>query len=289
MAMDVLDEPFADSSIIPTSLIYRAIRGKSKVVLSGEGGDELFGGYIRHRYLAPHARIFQRGIGDALFSLYGDSPAALSTRNPIVSRARWALERYTGDLVGAYLSSVRTIDFPIAVGKLRKDLTEAYKHRSGVLASPASLFFDRSLYLPYDLLYKTDMASMASSIESRVPFLDREVLAALGRIDPKFCLSPEYTDKLLLKKVAEKYLPSDLVFRPKKGFGFSHRTYQHERFDQDVEASIAFHAAHAADFGLESEALKDVLRPQNAALLADKYPAFAFALVTNRLIFAQAV
>lgn len=285
-AWQVIDEPFADSSIIPTSLIYRAMKGKTKVVLSGEGGDELFGGYTRHLALATLARVSVGGVGDPLFNLYGTSSLAVSTVNPLLSRARRALERASGDLLGAYLSLVRPADFPLATGRLRELLAQQYAARAGeAFATPPSLFFDRALYLPHDLLYKTDMASMASSIEARVPFLDRELFATIASIDPAYCLSPKYTDKLLLKKIAEKYLPHELVYRPKKGFGFSHQRYAIDAFVRDVEQALIFHARHVAEFGLEGERVAKLFAPARATQLIAKYPVFAYALVSNWKVF----
>lgn len=285
---DVLDEPFADSSIIPTTLIYRAMKGKTKVVLSGEGGDELFGGYDRHKYFAPLAEMRKSGMGDAFFSFYGTSSLALSTLNPALLRLRRMLERASSDLLGTYLSKVRLTDFPIAEVRIRKFLFDAYVSGSPTtLMNPASLFFDRSFYLPYDLLYKTDTASMASSIEARVPFLDREVFKVIGTIDPRYCLSPEYTDKILLKKIAEKYLPEDLVYRPKKGFSFSFKRYAGDLLLRDTEEALRFHAKHADSFGLQEDRLMRLLAPEHAPLLVSKYPLFAFALVSNWNIFKK--
>ncbi len=287
-SLDILDEPFADSSIIPTSLIYRAMRGKTKVVLSGEGGDELFGGYTRHRYFAGMNRFYRSRISDVLFEAYGSSSIALRYVNPVLSRARRIMEQSSGDLVGTYLSHVRLSDIPIHVAAMRNALVgvqDSTQHDA--FSQPASLLLDRALYLPYDLLYKTDMASMASSIEARVPYLDVGVLRTLATFSPSFCLSSDHTDKELLKKITERYLPRDLVYRPKKGFGFSHETYAHDEFARDVGTALEFHAAHAADFGLTRSNLRMALRRRLAGMFIEKYPAFAFALVTNWRVFGR--
>jgi len=145
------------------------------------------------------------------------------------------------------------------------------------------------MYLSQDLLYKNDIASMASSIEARVPFLDRNVLKTIGAIDPRFCLSPEYMNKALLRKVAEKYLPHELIYRPKKGFSFSFKKYKSDAFRRDVREALAFHAQHKDVFGLSHEPLANLLNASHADILISKYQGLAFALVSNWKIFSNSL
>lgn len=274
--LSFLDEPTGDISLIPTSLIYSLIQGKGKVVLSGEGGDELFGGYIRHRALSG----LQRMRGMSMRLPYGTSRSALTFINPMLSRLRNMLER---GIVNVYLRSVKIVDFPIETEKIQADLHELYK-RKGVQSSP-NLFFDRYMYLPDNLMSKTDISSMASSIEARVPFLDKHFLSfVLQRVHPKFCLSPRYREKVVLKKILEKYLPKDVVYRSKKGFAFSFEKYAAEGFKRDAKHAIRFHREHAERFGLEHD--RALLHSNTADILIKKYPRFVFALITNWKIFS---
>ena len=165
---DVLDVPFADTSIIPTSLIYKKIKGKSKVVLSGEGGDEWFGGYRRHRALAHLGSLLETNMSDMFNVLYGSSNFALEVSNPFIQHLRkWYLEHASDDVIGAYLASAKTIDFPLHQARLRQRI---FSEIVGADMRPSALQPDRQVYLPHDLLFKNDIASMSSSIEARGVF-----------------------------------------------------------------------------------------------------------------------
>lgn len=284
--LDSLDEPTADPSIIPTSLIFSAIKGKAKVVLSGEGGDELFGGYLRHQHLMRATRVAEHDPLRVLRALFGTGEAAVKYWNPLVSRKRnFFLDHVLDDVLGSYLKETKTIDFPISPDALRHDLAALYKETPASAHAPVGLFFDRYAYLPDDLMHKADAASMASSIEARVPFLDPEVLRAIESIDPRFCLSREFVGKRLMKLVMERYLPQELIYRPKSGFSFSFERYAREAFRTNLSQALAFHRKHAADFGLSGERILELLRPENADLLARKYPRFAFSLISNWKVF----
>jgi len=270
-----IDEPTGDISIIPTSLIYSLIKGKSKVVLSGEGGDEMFGGYLRHNNLAGLAKM--KTINLKL--PYGTSKLSIKYINPILSRLR---DLFVHNLIDVYLKEVKIIDFPIQSKKIKADLYKLYLNKD--IKSSNNLFFDRFMYLPDNLMSKTDISSMSSSIEARVPFLDKKFLSfILNRVNPRYCLSPEYKNKIVLKKIMEKYLPKDLIYRSKKGFSFSFEKYGGSSFKKDAIAAIIFHRENANSFGLLNE--RKLLDPGNATLLIRKYPRFVFALITNWKIF----
>ncbi|MDZ4226378.1 MAG: asparagine synthase C-terminal domain-containing protein, partial [Patescibacteria group bacterium] len=269
-----LDVPFADISIIPTSLIYKKIAGRSKVVLSGEGGDEWFGGYLRHQRLAGSTQMSVKGgLLSVVDKLYGTSTSALTISNPLLRRVRNAYLALHDDVIGTYMAETKLIDYPLASSRLR---TALYNAQATGESGPANLFFDRHLYLPNDLLMKTDLASMASSVEARVPFVDREVAARVREIPEFLQLSPRYRDKYLLKKILERYLPHHLIYRDKRGFGFSFERYHVPQFGEDVHKAIAFHHVHADTFGLVEE--RSLLQEAHADILIKKYPRFAFGL-----------
>lgn len=219
------DEPFADSSAIPTWYVSQMARRHVTVVLSGDGGDELFGGY--HRYL-PHPRVVQ-------FDRYSPRAfrrvAALAARNlPHGVRGRNFLQHVARDNEGRYIDAVRffSADDKAALlsGDLRRRLTgvdaEAtlaacfapYRH----LPWPSQMMhFDADTYLPEDVLVKVDRMSMAHSIESRVPLLDNEVIDFAATLPSHFKLK-NGRRKHILKEVASTLLPQDLVDRRKQGF-----------------------------------------------------------------------
>jgi len=279
---DIIDEPTADVSVIPTSLIFSQIKGHSKVVLSGEGGDELFGGYMRHLKMARHNKIVKNNAIFNLFNLFsqGTSSDALEYLNPILKRVRnFSVDDLMDDVIGSYTINTRVIDFPIEYKKLHNFLFGFFQ-TFGLSSSP-NLFFDRFAYLPNNLMYKNDISSMASSIESRVPLLDIYFFKdILSRIKPEYCLSKNYKDKILLKKVLEKYIPKELVYRPKKGFSFSFDKYPVETFRNDAKKAAEFHIKNAEDFVL-GKSTCNLISEKNIELLIKKYPRFVFALVTN--------
>lgn len=283
---EFIDEPIADSSIIPTSLIYSLIKGKAKVVMSGEGGDELFGGYNRHTDFARLKDVhFDNKVINFFNSLEGTDKFSLKYGNPVINRIRnYLLNHKIDDLIGSYLARTKLIDLPVFYKKMRKSLFDYFNEFQDV-NDPANLFFDRWLYLPNDLMYKNDMASMAYSIEARVPFLDKNLFNTLQTIKPEFCLSPEFSKKFLLKKVMEKYLPKELIYRPKKGFSFSFKKYRIKAFDNELKEALIFHRRNADIFSLSDNHLLKLFSPDYSELIINKFQSFAFAIVSNWKIF----
>jgi asparagine synthase (glutamine-hydrolysing) len=284
---ETLDEPTGDLSIIPTTLVYRHIKGRTKVVLSGEGGDELFGGYTRNRLLQRHSVVSRtNGLNSFFNALVLPNHFGIAYWNPLVQRTRelCLAHRVSDDLVGAYLKSTRLIDYPLYDAQVRETLvklfTAGYDERL-----PRSLAFDALSYLPNDLLYKSDNASMASSIEARVPFVDRVLASAVAGILPTIDTAHSLNDKRILKDVLARHLPRDLVFRPKAGFGVPMHSYDSLAFSADFERAAAFHLAHRDAFGV-SEAMAGIIGSATTrAAVVRKFPRFAFALITNWKLF----
>lgn len=279
---NLMSVPFADMSIIPTSLIYKKIHGKSKVVLSGEGADEWFGGYRRHVKMIRNNQLLSHNIALSAFdSLYGSSRLSLSVINPIISRLRSLyLQEISDDVIGAYMTLTKTIDYPIDQRRLRNRLL---KEVSKCGDAHSTLAPDRCVYLLNDLLHKGDTASMAYSIEARVPFVDKEVYKYVQSLPVDFCLSKNFKNKHILKKVLEKYLPKELVYRDKKGFSFSFEKYKVPLFREDTIAALSFHRENLSEFGLEKQ--QKLLKENNVDLIMRKYPQFALALVSNMKVF----
>jgi asparagine synthase (glutamine-hydrolysing) len=235
---DIYDEPFADSSQIPTYLVSRLARQKVTVSLSGDGGDEFFGGY--HRYF----------LGRKLWDKVDRLPRA--TR-PIASAALRAVSIGTWNTL---LSPQRRF-VPRAlrreragerIHKLARAMTsenpdwlyyEIVSQWSGVvggarelpigISTPAAwprlddytermMFFDQISYLPDDILVKVDRASMAVSLEAREPLLDHRLIEFAWRL-PLHTKLRNGEGKWILKKLLSRYVPPSLVERPKMGFG----------------------------------------------------------------------
>jgi asparagine synthase (glutamine-hydrolysing) len=236
----IWDEPFADSSQIPTLLVSRLARSQVTVSLSGDGGDELFGGYNRHAWLErlwrrsawlpPRAR---RALGRSLAQLppgvvdgaarLGDAlPRRWQVRNPATKLAKVGKVLAAEDVEGAYLALVSHWDEPEAlvrgtgpVASLASEPSE-WAELGGV--TEQMLWLDLVGYLPDDILVKLDRAAMSASLESRVPFLDRAVVELAWRLPMETKLRGGVT-KWALRQVLYRHVPAALVERPKMGFG----------------------------------------------------------------------
>lgn len=226
-----VDEPFADSSIIPTYLLSRFARQKVKVVLGGDGGDELFAGYptvLSHRlieyyerlvpwvlraYLAP--RVMDRfKVSFDNISLDFRLRRFLAGRGvPLITRH----QRWLGSFVDEEKASLlQSWIQPV----LRDTYFQSYEYARECDAKiPLNqiLFNDLKTYLEGDILYKVDRASMAASLEVRVPFLNREVVHFANDL-PLGLKLHNFTGKFLLKKMMKGRLPDEIINRTKKGF-----------------------------------------------------------------------
>ena len=221
------DEPFGDSSAIPTFRVAQLAAREVKVVLTGDCGDEAFGGYLRYiadqrlgalaRMPAGLSRAGSAGI-DALLGLVAPR-----------SRIRRRL-RHVGDLVGQdpdtrYDQQMRMMSPDLERALLNGAPAMASSgHLSNSMSAAPSDRLDRLLwtdtlnYLPEDLLVKMDRATMANSLEARSPLLDQEVVEFAARLPPERKLH-RGRSKIVLREVARTLMPAQLVERPKMGFG----------------------------------------------------------------------
>jgi asparagine synthase (glutamine-hydrolysing) len=236
-AMDVLDdlvyyynEPYADSSAIPTYYVSRISREKVTVVLNGDGGDEAFLGYSRYkncRKLAAIDDVVPFWLGRRLSDMAHAAPRSLDGFK-LVRHARQVLTKrferrsrryetfiaYFSDMAKNQLYAGDMRRF-LAVSKL--DRLDPYFDAAPTMSWGAQ-WADLHTYLPDDLLVKVDIASMANSLEARSPFLDHEMLAWACTIPENLRFEGDET-KSLLKRAMEPYLPHDVLYRPKMGFG----------------------------------------------------------------------
>jgi asparagine synthase (glutamine-hydrolysing) len=237
----MFDEPFADSSQIPTFLVSQLARRHVTVSLSGDGGDELFGGYNRYFWgrsiwrrvgWAPPAA---RAVGSrALTALSPDGwdrqfarldsllPAGLRQRTPGDKLHKLAGVLAAEDPEELYQGLVSHWNQPQEVVVGAHEPPTAITDRSRWAALPdftqRMMFLDLISYLPDDILTKVDRASMAVSLEARVPLIDHRVVAFAASIP----LSMKIRDgqgKWLLRQVLDQYVPRELIERPKMGFG----------------------------------------------------------------------
>jgi asparagine synthase (glutamine-hydrolysing) len=228
---NILDEPFADSSLIPTYLLSQFAREKVKVVLGGDGGDELLAGYptvMSHRLIEYYERLTPWTVRahvvprilDNLRISFDNLSLDFRLRRFLAGRGVPLIARHQRWL-GSFVDEEKTLllrDWIKPV--LRDTYYQSYKYAHDCDAKePLNqiLFNDLKTYLEGDILYKVDRASMAASLEVRVPFLNREVVQFTNDLPLNLKLH-NLTGKFLLKKTMQERLPKEITQRPKKGF-----------------------------------------------------------------------
>jgi asparagine synthase (glutamine-hydrolysing) len=215
--------PFGDSSLLPSVWVSRAARSAVKVAIGGDGGDELFLGYERHRIAGIFSRLKRVPSRLLRFGarLFGGLDVEFNRRRRVARFFDAAAHDGYVDLLSIF---PRSLYEQVTGYDAQKS---ASRHRSGralrghcedpELAANEAYEVDLQGYLPEDILRKTDTASMAVGLEVRAPFLARELVDRMIRVRPDV-LMPDGERKGLLKQVARKYLPDSIVDRPKMGF-----------------------------------------------------------------------
>jgi asparagine synthase (glutamine-hydrolysing) len=232
----IYDEPFADSSEIPTYLVAEMTRRHVTVALSGDGGDEVFAGYNRYIHGLSLAKASRRlphamraGLAAAIHSVSPGVWDRLFRALPERVRPRLAGEKM--HKLAAVLPTDRAgfYESLVAQGDGAETLVLGAEAGKAMLddAGPPDAFADdiawmqyrdTKRYLPDDILTKVDRASMAVSLEVRVPFLDHRLVELSWRLPLRFKVRGG-TGKWILRQIAYKYVPKELLERPKMGFG----------------------------------------------------------------------
>jgi len=231
--MPFLDDPIADFSIFPTYLVSRLAREEVKVALTGDGGDELFGGYEQYRAHGL-ARLWRRLPGfvragaASLAARLRPRPAKKGLVNkakrflegvehdPRLGPARWRLFAGAALQDELFTPEARRLRVtPLEEHLLALDRRAASAEAGGELTR--ALYADVKSYLVDNCLTKVDRASMACSLEARVPLLDHRLVELAFRVPERLKVSRGRT-KVLLKRVAARHLPRRCVDRPKQGF-----------------------------------------------------------------------
>jgi len=234
------DEPFADSSQIPTFLVSRLARQHVTVALSGDAGDELFGGYNRYqltarlwrslsRMPAPLRRVAARGLA---------APSPQAWDRAIGAAGRWLPRGWRLANAGDKLHKAAGVLASESAQELYRGLTSHWRDPASVVVEgpePPTLLhgrppglrgldsvqrmmaLDMVTYLPDDILAKVDRAAMGVSLETRVPFLDHRVVEFAWRLPLAYKLR-DGQSKWALRQVLYRYVPKDLIERPKMGF-----------------------------------------------------------------------
>jgi len=232
---EMYDEPFADSSQIPTHLVSRFAREQVTVALTGDGGDELFAGYNRH-FAAPRLWRQLRRVPQPLRAATGSPLSRLPSRL-WSDMSRLVPGRHQPHLGGKIQKGLRVAASAASFDEVYSSFLDEWSHeRSPVIGgegAPAGfdldagtgagdavrmMYCDAVSYLPDDILAKVDRASMAVALETRVPFLDHRVAELAARI-PLGLKLRDGGGKHIVRKLVYGLVPRELLDRPKAGFG----------------------------------------------------------------------
>jgi asparagine synthase (glutamine-hydrolysing) len=240
------DEPFADSSAIPTYVVSKLAREHVKVVLTGDGGDELFAGYSRYATERNRSKfdfvpaMIKGGLMDPLSRAL---PHGAWGRNYLHNVALDPIGRYLDNVsvfTGLNKGALYTADFG---DQLRgsSHLSSYFHELSGNVKSNASLdsllYIDSKTYLPGDILTKVDRMSMAVSLEARVPLLDHKLIEFVTRIPASMKLAGSETKHLFKRAIAD-LVPPEIINRPKQGFGVPIQQWINEQLRERIRDTL---------------------------------------------------
>ena len=235
----IFDEPFADSSSIPTLRVCQLARRHVTVALSGDAGDEIFAGYRRYRMFAQTEKWRERlpeAFRRPVFGMLGDVYPKLDWA-PQWLRGKNTFQELASESAAGYYRTLCRIQDPARASLYGSDMRRAVDgHRPGALIGAAmqeadvgdpiarAQYADIMTYLPGDILTKVDRCSMATSLEVRVPMLDHEFVEWSARLPRSLCLNGG-EGKNILKRALEPYVPQENLYRKKQGFATSLAPY----------------------------------------------------------------
>lgn len=228
---EIYDEPFADSSAIPTYRVCQLARSRVKVCLSGDGGDEIFAGYRRYPWHLREEQVraliplsIRRPLFTTLAAIYPKADWA-----PRVFRAKSTFSSLACESIEGYFNSVSQLADAVRYPLFSRTLIQGLQgyhamevlrgHERSAPEDPLSKaqYLDCKTYLPEDILTKVDRASMAHGLEVRVPILDHEFVDWVSGLPSKLKLH-QGQGKFILKKALEPLISNETLYRPKQGF-----------------------------------------------------------------------
>lgn len=226
------DEPYADSSAMPTYRVCELAKKRVTVALSGDGGDENLAGYRRHRWHINEEAIRSRlplGLRRPIFGILGEVYPKLDWA-PKIFRAKTTFQSLARSASDAYLHSVSIMPDGMRNSLFSEELKQGLQgydsrqiFREHTLKAPSDhplsliQYLDMKTYLPGDILTKVDRASMAHALEVRVPLLDHQMVEWMSGLSPDLKLKGR-EGKYIFKKALEPHVPNDVLYREKMGF-----------------------------------------------------------------------
>ena len=232
---NIYDEPFADSSQIPTFLVSQFAKHEVTVALSGDAGDELFGGYNRYVFsdkifskIAKAPNLLRKLISKTIFSMSEDkwdsilgglmSKRYANIGHKLHKAANVLSAESIRDLHFQLISQIHNpSDWLINANEHKTILNDGIERFAELNFVEQMMAYDLITYLPTDILTKVDRAAMAVSLETRVPFLDLEVIELSALLPMEYKIRNGVT-KWALREILYKHVPKDLIERPKMGF-----------------------------------------------------------------------
>jgi asparagine synthase (glutamine-hydrolysing) len=241
---DIYDEPFGDNSAIPTTLVSKLAKQSVKVALSADGGDEVFGGYDKYsmiiglkQKLSLIPKPLQKMAGSMVSTLNPESLFAASAKNYLnkkISKFSKVLQSENmADILYWYSINFTQMQLENILNKpFTKSVTNFDKGSvfNGKDDINSMLAVDYITYLPDDILTKVDRATMSVSLEGRDPLLDHRLLEWMAKI-PGSAKINKGVKKYILKEIVHKYIPEEIMNRPKMGFGVPIETW----FQKDLK------------------------------------------------------
>ncbi len=284
------DEPYADSSALPTYRVCELAKKRVTVVLSGDGGDENLAGYRRYRWHTYEDRMrsfLPDSIRKPLFGLLGQAYPKMDWA-PKIFRAKSTLESIGRDSMEGYFHSVsvnsNTLRNAMFSTQFKQELQgyradEVFKRYAANAPTDNPLSFvqylDLKTYLPGDILTKVDRASMAHALEVRVPLLDHHLVEWIASQSPDLKLR-QREGKYIFKKGLEPYLPDDILYRPKMGFAIPLASWFRGPLKQQVQEGLL--GDKMIDSGLFDQAFLTKMVDQHQSGLRD-YSASIWSLL----------
>lgn len=217
----IFDEPFGDPSALPTIEIAKIASKKVKVILGGEGADEIFGGYSRYfskkkklifDFLKLNSSYYLKFIKN--FYKSGYATYSLSRKSKLLNIISDSNPSLSYMFLNSFWNRSLSDDIKETLRSYSDYYEESLFHKSYL---NFAMMIDKKLYLPGDLLTKLDRSCMAFSLESRTPFLDKDLISLVS-IVPNSYFTNSKRPKFLLKDILSDYLPSEMIERSKQGF-----------------------------------------------------------------------
>lgn len=284
-----LDEPQTDPASLFVQQIAKAAREKGiKVLLGGTGADDVFAGYKRHqalhleKYLSKIPVILQKGIRNFV-RLLPQNAQTRRLQKLLQQPGQSPLQRRTGYHYWLPPAQARQL-FPTDIRNQLPDLDLLFSDLLKDIPGEQSalhqmLYWELRTFLPDQNLNYTDKMGMASGVEIRVPFLDTQIIALAAKMPPSLKLKGKET-KYILKKLAERYLPHDIIYRPKTGFGAPIRQWVNHEMQEMIHERLSDEALRQSGL-FDANAVKKLINDTTSGATDGAYTIWSLLAIDS--------